>query len=518
MRFVSTLRQPALLLSLLLVYGCKSGGSSGTPEGPIVEPFEVDTTSDTLLIEQPALQWAACEEAAVLECTTLVVPMDYSNPSGETINVRMSRARADSTTRQRTLLLNPGGPGGGGVGFLESVVRFADVPTAIKQSHDFVSFDPRGIGQSTPVECNLNALFRQDSYPVTRAEIQQNLNLTREFAQQCFNDEGSYLQQLGTVNVVRDMNEMRKALGISQFDFLGYSYGSRLAALYMQTFPESTGRFILDGSVAPDSGVATTFQGGLIPAQRNLDELAAACIGITTLCDPDEFSQKLQSKADEIGVGPDTFEAALFFAIVRFASERPGFEQLLIGGLARYLDTDDIEELEFLINFLGLNEELEDQSIFNVTTYFSVLCADDPIRPTIETIESLQASFNADSDLLAESLYGTAGLCAGWPASIIPMPQIATNQAPPSLVIGGSTDAQTSLIFSQQMAAAVGGQFLRSEHDGHTTVFSGRNRCTESAVEVFLTSGELPTTAVCEASPFRSSDERWYAPMMRAPL
>jgi len=54
-------------------------------------------------------------------------------------------------------------------------------------------------------------------------------------------------------------------------------------------------------------------------------------------------------------------------------------------------------------------------------------------------------------------------------------------------------------VFAEQMATAVGGHFLRSEHDGHVVAFVGRNSCTDSVVETYLLTGELPSTSVCEA-------------------
>lgn len=508
------LKHSVLSICAGLMVGCQSGGSSGSSENPDVIPLETDL--DPLIIEQPALQWRTCEEAPSLECATVMVPMDYSKPNGLTIDIAMARSAADPLTQQRTLLLNPGGPGGGGIDLLRSLADYAQIPDSIDSTFDFIGFDPRGIGKSTPVECDTDALYRQDIYPTSRSEIQQVLSLASEFAKDCFNKEGEYLQHLGSYNVVRDMNEMRKALGLSEFDFLGYSYGTRLAALYMQTFPQSTGRFVLDGSMTPDPTLSPLVSGGLLPAQANIETLASACLGLTMLCDPREFMDDLQNKVDEVGAGPNTAEAYLLFGILQFASTVPGFEQLLIGSLATYLETGDVESLEFIFEFLGLGEALEDQGVFNYTAYISVLCADDPGRPTIESLEALQDSYNAESDLFAELyLYSSTGACVGWPESVDPIPQIATNQAPASLVIGGPTDAQTPLIFSELMAEAVGGHFLYSDHDGHTTTFSGDNQCTETAVENFLLSGTLPATGRCEALGPVASAERWQTPVVR---
>jgi len=492
-----------LLTSALILFGCESGGSSGNKDVTTLE-----TDADKLVIDQPVLQWSVCEQAPILDCATLMVPMDYTNPSGRVISIAMARSVGNRLTNNRSLLLNPGGPGGGGIDLLRAVPRYFDVPTSVENTFDFVSFDPRGIGQSTPVDCDLNALYTQDVYPTSPEELAQVFSASQEFAEECVATEGEYLQHLGSMNVVRDMDEMRKALGLSEIDFLGYSYGTRLAGLYMQLFPQKTGRFILDGSMSPEPSLELLVKGGLRPAQINIETLAAACIGLTFSCNPRDFLTKLQNKVDEVGSGPNTSEAFQLLSVLQLASTIPGFEVGLIGSLSDYVDTDDIASLEYLYELLGLGEALESEGAFNVTAYTAILCADDSTRPTIDYIESLQTSLNVESDLFAELYYANIALCFGWPESIDPIPQIVTNQAPASLVIGGPTDAQTPLIFAQQMANAVGGQFLYSEHDGHTTVFTGDNQCTELATEEFLMQGVLPTTDRCAASGPGNSNER----------
>jgi len=65
------------------------------------------------------------------------------------------------------------------------------------------------------------------------------------------------------------------------------------------------------------------------------------------------------------------------------------------------------------------------------------------------------------------------------------------------------------------MALAIGGQFLRSEHIGHTTVFTGKNICTNEAVETFLLDGTLPGFSVCGAGAIAVSND-WHDDLMRA--
>ena len=520
-----------LLLSTLLL-GCNSGGSGGDEVGPdqtattelgnitdsdsdtdVFTDNVANTVTDTnvsiesnankLLVDQPALSWTVCADQRVLECASLLVPIDYSNPTGGTISVAMARRQANSLTGSRTLVMNPGGPGGSGIDALSSFIRFGEISASVRDRFNFVSFDPRGIGESESVNCSTADIFAQNPYPTSRADLAFNFDKLVSFAQGCVESDSGIAENIGSFNVVRDINEMRKALGLTQIDFLGYSYGTRLAALYMQTYPESTGRFVLDGSMKPEPGVQALARGALLPGQANINVLAEACVDTSVDCSPDKFATDLQNRINELFEKPASQESALVFLILQYAATEPNpgstVEQMLIGSLVRYLETRSVQELEFLDTMLGLSESAESQDNLNTAAFVAILCTDDASRPTIDSLDALRILFNEESNLIAETQLTIAGICAGWPESNDPIPTIATNQAPVSLVIGGPSDAQTPLVFAQQMAAAVGGQFLRSEHDGHTTVFTPKNNCTNMAVETFLLNGNLPATSVCEA-------------------
>jgi hypothetical protein len=100
----------------------------------------------------PVLNWQACADpaAAGFECATAQVPLDYTSPAGPTIELAVIRHLATGPgPRIGSLFFNPGGPGGSGVASLPAVYSF--FPAALRQRFDIVSFDPRGVGQSTAV-------------------------------------------------------------------------------------------------------------------------------------------------------------------------------------------------------------------------------------------------------------------------------------------------------------------------------------------------------------------------------
>jgi pimeloyl-ACP methyl ester carboxylesterase len=133
----------------------------------------------------PTLTWTDC--GAGLQCGTVTVPLDYSNARGDTIKIALIRKRAtDQSRRVGSLLMNPGGPGQSGIQFLRNVIpSFA----RLNARFDLVSFDPRGVGQSTPVHClsaaQLDAAGALDTVLDDPLERQTYIDEAKAFAQAC---------------------------------------------------------------------------------------------------------------------------------------------------------------------------------------------------------------------------------------------------------------------------------------------------------------------------------------------
>ena len=58
---------------------------------------------------------------------------------------------------------------------------------------------------------------------------------------------------IGTVNVARDLDAIRAALGDDKLTYLGYSYGTRIGSAYAEAFPQKVRAMILDGAVDPNA-------------------------------------------------------------------------------------------------------------------------------------------------------------------------------------------------------------------------------------------------------------------------
>ena len=102
----------------------------------------------------PKLAWAPCgDEAPGFQCATAKVPLDYDHPRGATITLALTRLPATNPgARIGSIFFNPGGPGGSGVDFLQAAGPDL-YSSRVRARFDLVSFDPRGVARSTPLQC-----------------------------------------------------------------------------------------------------------------------------------------------------------------------------------------------------------------------------------------------------------------------------------------------------------------------------------------------------------------------------
>lgn len=121
----------------------QSAGAAALPARPASAP-------------SAGIQWAPCPPPPPglpdggQQCTTVQVPMDYSDPGGRTMGIAVSRIpAADPALRRGVLLVNPGGPGGPGLDLprLLGLLMAQD----IRDRYDLIGFDPRFIGRSEAV-------------------------------------------------------------------------------------------------------------------------------------------------------------------------------------------------------------------------------------------------------------------------------------------------------------------------------------------------------------------------------
>ena len=194
----------------------------------------------------PALAWAPCGAA---ECATLTVPVDWSRPYGEKIGIEVARRKATGD-RVGTLVFGPGGPWDSGVDWVANrSYRFS----AAELSHfDVVSFDPRGIN-GTKVECDM-----EPQIPIihSAAEFDATVRHNQDLWKTCAARTGAVWNHADMLSNVRDVEELRKALGERQISFHGTSYGTLLGEQYAERYPDRVRAMVLES--VDDHSVPTT--------------------------------------------------------------------------------------------------------------------------------------------------------------------------------------------------------------------------------------------------------------------
>ncbi|WP_237744942.1 alpha/beta hydrolase [Kribbella catacumbae] len=222
------------------------------------EPASVSASAGTGP-QVPKIDWKLCsEQFPEYDCATVQVPLDYDNPGGAKISLALTRLRAtDQEHRIGSLFLNPGGPGGSGVEFVQGLGPYL-YSDAVRARFDLIGFDPRGVARSTPLTCfktqeQADAATAPFVFPVTRAEERAWVGFDRAYVKSCRKYAGPIIDHMSTANVARDLDLLRAAVGDKKLTYGGFSYGSYIGSVYANLFPGKVRAVIIDGVIDPIS-------------------------------------------------------------------------------------------------------------------------------------------------------------------------------------------------------------------------------------------------------------------------
>jgi pimeloyl-ACP methyl ester carboxylesterase len=209
----------------------------------------------------PALAWKPCADPAQrgFQCATLRVPLDYRNPGGPRIRLAVIRHRATKPSRRiGTAFFSPGGPAAAKPLFSTIV---AGLVAPVRERFDVISWDPRGLGESTAVRCFASQAAEDRffagvgkpafTFPVGPLEVSRWIERYRAFGQRCRQRSGDLMRHLTTAESARDMDLLRRAVGARQVTFIGGSWGTFLGATYANLFPRRVRAMALSAILDP---------------------------------------------------------------------------------------------------------------------------------------------------------------------------------------------------------------------------------------------------------------------------
>ena len=484
-----------------------SPAPSGGPATGRLPSAPVSPSSAAGRATQPPARWSDC--GGGFQCVTLQVPRDYDDPSAGRFDLAVvRRPAAEPDERIGSLVFNPGGPGGSGVEFLrESADFFGD---DLLDRFDLVGFDPRGVNLSSQVRClsTLDGHFEVDPTPDDATELDALVAEARAFARACAERNADALPYLSTDAVVRDLEQLRQALGDEELTYLGFSYGTLIGARYADRYPDRVRAFVLDGAIDPALDLAA-FRGGQARAfeaalGRFFDRCSAqpSCPfheGGRTERAFDALMSAIDAQPvpvlqgrDRRRVGPGLAHGAVLSALY----SESGWDALA-AGLALAKAGDGTILLQMSDPFRGRKPNGTYSNMYDA--YTATTCLDYPVPTEVAGFAAIADALAGDAPHFARFIAYNDLECAFWTAHPdgAPAPVRAAG-ASPILVVGSTGDTATPYAWAEALADQLESAVLVTrDGEGHTGY--GFSSCVRRAVDAYLVELELPSDGLtCE--------------------
>ncbi|GII00545.1 alpha/beta hydrolase [Planobispora takensis] len=462
---------------------------------------------------QGAVTWGTCTDIKYpdgqsppaqdksLQCGTLSVPLDYANPDGKKIDIALVRVKATGPgERIGSLLFNFGGPGASGV---DTLAQAAKAFGTLNARYDLVSFDPRGVERSSGVRCGgtdmMDRFTALEGPPYDAAEREESEKTIKDFAQACETTSGEVLPYIGTVNAAQDMDRIRGALGDQKLNYLGFSYGTQLGAVYATKFPQKVGRMVLDAPLDPSASLRETALIQTAGFQQAYESFLKDCVKDAGQCETGSdlatANKNVEKLLDDLDAQPLAVEG------------RQLTQGLASTGIAEALYSE--QTWPFLDQALGMalqgdgrglllladsyTQRSPDGSYSTIMSSFpAISCVDTAERPDETELARTETEALKISPLFGNGGMGT--ICSAWPVpgSDEAKKIDATGAETPIVVVGATGDPATPYEWApeltEQLKEAV---LVTRKGEGHGSYTSG-DACTKKAVDAYLLEGQVP--------------------------
>ncbi|MGJ0204037.1 alpha/beta hydrolase [Leucobacter sp. gxy201] len=415
------------------------------------------------------------------ECAMITAPIDWNDPKNHgTIELAVVHIPATGGEKIGTLFGNPGGPGASGIDYTFGMTVSSAFQQVMEQ-YDLIGFDPRGIGRSTPIECEQMSNVRELQLALCAAE--QPL-----------------AHSMGTSQVARDMDLLRTLQGEPKLDYLGYSYGTILGATYSTLFPERVGRMVLDSAPDDTWAAPTGNYTQSLAMVAEIDAMLANCgtlyeVEVCPLRSDDDLGAKMQQLAEQPLVASDGTEIdgwTLFSYLQTGLYGRDVGRPVVLDtvGAALAGDQQGIDAIAEALAGGGASVSFAGQIVGCHS-----LPQDPDILGLIETIEKMGAPELLGGPEISEEFVAQYAdiSCGALPESGDDLESFSAPEGTTVLVLGVTGDHATPYENGRHLAAQMGNtRFVTLEGHGHGASYTDRSTCIDDAVTQFLLAGELP--------------------------
>ncbi|EKF23359.1 alpha/beta hydrolase fold family protein [Mycolicibacterium hassiacum DSM 44199] len=446
------------------------------------------------------------------QCGMLSVPVNYDNPDGDVAQIALIRFPATGNQKIGSLVINPGGPGVSGVELAAQVVN--RLPQPVRERFDLVGFDPRGVANSTPaLWCNSDAdndrLRADPQVDYTPEGVEHIENETKAFVQRCVDKMGlEFLANVGTSNVVKDLDAIRAALGDDKLTYLGYSYGTRIGALYAEEYPDKVRAMILDGAVDPNADPIEANIRQAAAFQTAFNDYAADCakspdcpLGTDPAKAVDVYRSMVEPLVEQPAETKDPRGLSYSDAVVGtiFALYSPDLWRHLTQGLAELREGRGNIMLALADLYMGRDQNGHYDN--STDARVAINCVDKPaVKDRAKVIEEDRRLREVAPFMSYGEFTGHAPLdtCAFWPVPTTTEPhEINVQGLPPILVVSITNDPATPYEAGVELARQLKGSLLTVEATQHTVVFQGDQCVDEIATRYLIDLVVPPPDARC---------------------
>ena len=463
----------------------------------------------------PPLTWQPCSDSPTRDCATLTVPLDYADLSKGYIDLPVARAPA---TGQRigTLIVHLGAQGSRLVPEITGPSFESRFSPELRARFDIVGVDHRGTTEG--IVC-LQSSTEQEQYweanhlARTFPQIDQLLALESEFNEACGDNNQPMINHVFGASAVRDMEQLRRAMGVTTFSFFGRSYGTFIGHRYAQLYPGHLRALALDAIVDRSVSDVQTLQESNLVLEDAWDGFKTWCQDPVNACSMQGenidavFDQLLaQARANPIPAPTGHYTTRPVNDWILVLTTK--FVFVIAGELGHSVVDQLIREARNGDAATARNiydEQTGGASGYPIGSSASraIRCLDASWSQTLTNSNDVKALAFASKWIAPRfgesSVFEVATQCFDFPAAPVePPPSPATvTGLPHALLVSGTRDPVTPLNGAVRMSQAISGsRLLLRQGDRHLNY--DRSACVRQKVDRYLVDLTLPAAGtVC---------------------
>ncbi|WP_347109793.1 alpha/beta hydrolase [Paenarthrobacter sp. S56] len=452
------------------------------------------------------VEWSACEDG--FQCASVKVPLDYGNPGADDITLAAIKMPS-SGTKQGTILVNPGGPGGSGVDFVKDGGK-THFTQKLRSNYDMVGFDPRGVKRSAPVKCMSSDAERDAAREKSFQEntddgLAAALAFNKTVTQQCVEQTGPVLEHVDTISAAKDLDILRAVVNDAKLNYLGYSYGTLLGSTYAGLFPDKVGRLVLDGAVDPSLSNEDLTSGQAVAFEKAIRTYVADCLkkkDCPLSGGVDNGVGQIRELINAVNQNPQTAKDGRLVTGTEFVNGLilPLYDDQSWPALTQALDSAFSGDVSQILRIADLGADREPNGTYSSNSNFAfnaINCLDYPMVTDTPGMRAEEARLKQESPTFGEFFAYGGVTCKAWPykPTRTPAPVNYTGSAP-IVVVGTTGDPATPLEWAQSLRKQLGNASLVTwQGEGHTA-YGRSNTCVSNAVDNYFIDGKLPQDGV----------------------